>query len=128
MAVVFVSAVNAIYASDDDFSITEALINLTVNPNGLLHVSESYNYNIEGTVNGVYRDIPLKDGESIKNINVYVKGAYATYRFHVGVRRGQKGRNRLRYIRAENERGFRVFLSSVSVFAVCRYRDRTLRL
>ena len=79
MAVVFVSAVNAIYASDDDFSITEALINLTVNPNGLLHVSESYNYNIEGTVNGVYRDIPLKDGESIKNINVYVKGAYATY-------------------------------------------------
>lgn len=78
LAIVLISATNAIYAKSSDFSITDALINLSVTPDGLLHVNESYKYSIDGQINGVYRDIPLKDGESINNIKVSVKGAYPT--------------------------------------------------
>lgn len=78
LAIVLISATNAIYAKSSDFSITDALINLSVTPDGLLHVNESYKYSIDGQINGVYRDIPLKDGESIKNLKVSVNGAYPT--------------------------------------------------
>ena len=80
LALVILSTTNAIYADDDrEYSIIDALIDLTVQDNGLLHVNESYTYSFEGTFNGVYRDIPLKEGESIENINVHIDGAYGTY-------------------------------------------------
>ena len=80
LSLVIFSTANAIYAGDDrDYSIINSLIELTVDNNGLLHVNESYTYSFEGTFNGVYRDIPLKEGESIDNINVYIDGAYGTY-------------------------------------------------
>ena len=76
--VIFYTA-NAIYAEDKEYSIIDALIDLTIQEDGLLHVNESYTYSFEGTFNGVYRDIPLKDGESIDNLNVYIDGAYGSY-------------------------------------------------
>ena len=65
-------------SADDDksYSIPYALIELTVGNNGLLHVDERYDYSFEGKFNGVYRDIPLKSGESIENIKVAADGAY----------------------------------------------------
>lgn len=68
----------AVVSADDDksYSIEQTFIELTVENNGLLHVDEIYDYTFHGTFNGVYRDIPLKEGESIDNINVTAKGAY----------------------------------------------------
>ena len=67
-------------ASDDKtYYINKGYIDLTVENNGLLHVDEQYDYTFDGKFNGVYRDIPLKPGESIENIQVYVDGAYAKY-------------------------------------------------
>ncbi|MDO5860587.1 MAG: DUF2207 domain-containing protein [Methanobrevibacter sp.] len=65
-------------AADDDrsYSIPNAFVDLTVRNNGLLHVEEQYDYSFEGKFNGVYRDIPLKSGESIDNIKVSAEGAY----------------------------------------------------
>ena len=71
------SAVAAVSAGDDrSYSITQAFIDLTVENNGLLHVEEQYDYTFKGQYNGVYRDIPLKSGESIENITVAAEGAY----------------------------------------------------
>ena len=66
-------------SADDDrsYTIDHAFIDLNVGSNGLLHVDERYDYSFDGKFNGVYRDIPLKAGESIENIEVYVDGAYA---------------------------------------------------
>lgn len=69
------SAIAAVSA-EDSYSITHADIDLDVLANGLLHVSEAYDYNFDGTFNGVYRDIPLKEGESIDNVKVSARGAY----------------------------------------------------
>ena len=74
------STLSAVTADDDrSYTITQAFINLTVEDNGLLHVDEKYDYSFDGKFNGVYRDIPLKAGESIDNIKVHVDGAYAKY-------------------------------------------------
>ena len=71
------STINSISASEDrSFHIDHALIDLTINNDGLLHVDEEYDYTFEGKFNGVYRDIPLKPGESIENIKVSADGAY----------------------------------------------------
>ena len=79
MSLVLLSAVNTTYAEDKDYSIIDALIDLTVHEDGLLHVNESYTYSFKGTFNGVYRDIHLKNGESVENLNVSVDGAYGSY-------------------------------------------------
>ena len=72
------SAMALVSAGDDkSYSIDQAFVELTVGSNGLLHVDEIYDYTFHGTFNGVYRDIPLKEGESIDNITVNTKGAYS---------------------------------------------------
>ncbi len=63
-------------SAEDSYSISQVDIDLVVSNSGLLHVEEAYIYNFDGTFNGVYRDIPLKSGESITNIEVYAEGAY----------------------------------------------------
>lgn len=80
LSLIILSAANAVYADDDrEYYVSDALIDLTVHENGLLHVKESYTYSFDGKFNGVYRDIPIKEGEDIKNINVYIEGAYGEY-------------------------------------------------
>lgn len=72
------STVTMVSADDDDksYSIDHAFIELTVGNDGLLHVDEKYNYSFNGEFNGVYRNIPLKSGESIENIRISADGAY----------------------------------------------------
>lgn len=69
----------AIVSADDNksYRIDQGYIELTVGNNGLLHVDEIYHYTFQGTFNGVYRDIPLKEGETIDNITVHTEGAYS---------------------------------------------------
>ena len=71
------STLSAVAADDDrSYSIDQAFVNINVESNGLLHVDERYDYSFDGKFNGVYRDIPLKSGESIDNIQVSADGAY----------------------------------------------------
>ena len=72
------STISCVYADDDDrsYSITQALVDIIVDTNGMLHINETFDYSFDGTFNGVYRDIPLKEGESISNIHVSAEGAY----------------------------------------------------
>ena len=79
MALILLSAANATYAKDKEYNIIDALIDLTVHEDGLLHVNESYTYSFKGEFNGVYRDIPLKQGESVENLKVNIDGAYGNY-------------------------------------------------
>ena len=71
------SAISAVSADDDrSYTIDQAFVDITVESNGLLHVDERYDYSFDGKFNGVYRDIPLKSGESIENVQVSADGAY----------------------------------------------------
>ena len=67
--------------SDDDrsYDISKGDVQLFVEENGLIHVKETYEYVFQGEWNGVYRDIPLKSGESLKNIKVKTEGAYNSF-------------------------------------------------
>ena len=58
------STISCVYADDDDrsYSITQALVDIIVDTNGMLHINETFDYSFDGTFNGVYIDIPLKEG------------------------------------------------------------------
>ena len=72
------STITLVSADDDkSYSIDHAFLELTVGSNGLLHVDEIYDYTFQGEFNGIYRDIPLKEGETIDNITVNTTGAYS---------------------------------------------------
>lgn len=74
------STLSAVAADDDrSYSIDQASVDLTIGSDGLLHVDEMYDYSFDGKYNGVYRDIPLKAGESIENIEIHTEGAYSSY-------------------------------------------------
>ena len=74
---IFFSAVSVVSADDDrSYTIDQAFIDLNIENNGLLHIDERFDYSFDGKFNGVYRDIPLKSGENIENINVSADGAY----------------------------------------------------
>ena len=77
VSILLFSTVSQVSADDDrSYSIDDALIELTIQSNGLLHVDEAYLYSFEGQYNGVYRDIPLKSGERVRNVKVTAEGAY----------------------------------------------------
>lgn len=77
ISILLFSSVSPLAADDDrSYTIDDAIINLTVEKSGLLHVDEAYLYSFDGQFNGVYRDIPLKSGERVRNVKVSAEGAY----------------------------------------------------
>lgn len=46
-------------AGNGDYKIPSVVKDVTVNDDGSVHISEKIVYDIEGSVNGVYRNIPL---------------------------------------------------------------------
>ena len=77
ISILLFSSVSPLSADDDrSYTIDDAIINLTVEKSGLLHVDEAYLYSFDGQFNGVYRDIPLKSGERVRNVKVSAEGAY----------------------------------------------------
>ena len=108
------STFSAVTAGDDrSYTIDRAFVDLTVESNGLLHVDERYDYSFDGKFNGVYRDIPLKAGESIDNIEVNVDGAYADY--IVSDDNGYKHLKIYLYSDAAHTRGIRDCIVSVHI-------------
>lgn len=69
-AVGLYESVDDVVAADKSYIIDLADVFVNVNSNGLLNIKESYTYTFHGQYNGVYRDIPLKSGESIDNLTV----------------------------------------------------------
>ena len=65
-----------VYAADGDYSIPSARVNVEILNDTTVIVTEEINQNIEGTVNGVFRDIPLVESQSISNISVDTPGFY----------------------------------------------------
>ncbi|AXV37711.1 MAG: hypothetical protein CIT01_05620 [Methanobacterium sp. BRmetb2] len=75
------SILSTVAAQDDDdrsYTIPYANIDLYLQENGNLHVKEKLHYSFSGTYNGVYRDIPIKTGQRIENIQINADGAYST--------------------------------------------------
>ena len=102
----------ALVSADDSYSIRQANVDLTVHNNGLLHVKEAYLYNFEGTFNGVYRDIPLKEGESIDNVKVSAEGAYPVLQ-----KTSEDGKEHLKiYLYADKEHTKKIRDCSVTVY------------
>ncbi|MBR0471751.1 MAG: DUF2207 domain-containing protein [Methanosphaera sp.] len=64
------------FADDGDYTLPEVIKDITVNDDGSTIISEDVTYDIEGHVNGVYRDIPLANDQSITNISVETPGYY----------------------------------------------------
>ena len=62
-----------------DYSLTDAHVDMEVYDNGLVNVAEEIDYHFDSSANGVYRDIRLKEGQSIENLKVDVDGAYCRY-------------------------------------------------
>ncbi|MBR5502876.1 MAG: DUF2207 domain-containing protein [Methanobrevibacter sp.] len=77
LSIILLASVSA--ASAVDYSLTNAVVDLDVASNGLLNVNEIISYHFDSSPNGVYRDIPLKKGQTLENLEVYVDGAYAEY-------------------------------------------------
>ena len=63
-------------ASDGDFTIPSVIKDITVKDDGSTVITEEIVYDIEGSVNGVYREIPLSDGQAVRNISVKTPGYY----------------------------------------------------
>ncbi|MDO5848000.1 MAG: DUF2207 domain-containing protein [Methanobrevibacter sp.] len=79
ISIFLISVLPTAFANDDDnrsYTIDLADIILNIQDNGLLKVDESYTYTFHGKYNGVYREIPLKKGQSIDNLKVSADGAY----------------------------------------------------
>ena len=70
------------------YSIPSANIDLNVEDNGNLYVNETIHYHFNGTYNGVYRNIPLKNNQNLTNVHVNVSGAY--YKYEVNDVKNQK--------------------------------------
>lgn len=64
--------------NDRSYTIPKATVDLYVQQNGSLEVTENLHYSFKGTYNGIYRDIPMKTGERIENVNVTTIGAYSS--------------------------------------------------
>ena len=74
------SNISSIYADDNSYSISRADFIIDVGENGILHIKESFLYSFDGEFNGVYREIPIKNGESLENIRITTDGAYSDYK------------------------------------------------
>ncbi|MDH3517530.1 MAG: DUF2207 domain-containing protein, partial [Acidimicrobiia bacterium] len=57
-------------AGAKSFWLSEATVDVVVNPDGSLDITESLTFDFSGSFSGAYRDIPLDPGESITEIEV----------------------------------------------------------
>lgn len=62
-------------ASARDYSLESANVNVTVSPEGIVHVQESLTYRFDGTFFEVYRQVYPPPRGSIENIQGYCEGA-----------------------------------------------------
>lgn len=75
--------------ADRSYSIPQATVDLFIQDTGNINVVENLEYSFKGKYNGVYRDIPLKSGEKISNINVTTDGAFSKINIYNTTKNGQ---------------------------------------
>ncbi len=61
-------------ASARDYSLESTVVNITVSPEGIVHVQEFLTYRFDGTFYEVYRQVYSPPGGSIENIQGYCEG------------------------------------------------------
>ena len=66
------------FAEDRSYSIPSLDMDLFLQNDGSIHVKETIHYSFSGTYNGVYRDLPLKNGQILQNVKVSTQGAYSS--------------------------------------------------
>ena len=66
------------FADDGDYYIPTADKDILVNDDGSTVITEIINYEIEGSVNGVYRDIPHASDQTVTDVSVETPGYYNT--------------------------------------------------
>lgn len=67
-------------ASARDYTLEGATTNITIDPNGIVHVEESISYTFEGNYNEVFRILEVSPEESIRNIKGYCSEEACTFR------------------------------------------------
>ena len=67
------------FAADGDYKIPEATEHIEILDDGACIITEDIVYDIEGSVNGVYRDIPVDSMQSVTNVSVSTPGYYNDY-------------------------------------------------
>ena len=78
LLLVFLCMVPSVSARD--YALEGAATNITIDPNGLVHVEESISYTFEGNYNEVFRILKVSPGESIQNIQGYCSDEACTFR------------------------------------------------
>jgi hypothetical protein len=77
-AALFAAAVAALalagVAGAKSFTLIQADVTVNVAKDGSLNVAELISYSFSGPFSGAYRDIPLRSGESIRNVMVLEGG------------------------------------------------------
>ena len=66
------------FADDGDYSIPEANVHVDITDDGTAIITENITQDIEGSVNGVFRKIPIAQGQSISDVEVITPGYYNT--------------------------------------------------
>ncbi|MDO5825400.1 MAG: DUF2207 domain-containing protein [Methanosphaera sp.] len=64
------------FAKDGDYTVPSVIKDITVEKDGSTVITEKIVYDIEGSVNGVFRDIPITGNQSVRNISVETPGYY----------------------------------------------------
>ncbi|RAP53733.1 MAG: hypothetical protein BZ138_00060 [Methanosphaera sp. rholeuAM270] len=64
------------FASDGNYFVTSVKMDMTVNDDGSLLIVEEYLYEIEGSIPGIQREIPLKGNQSITDVSIETPGCY----------------------------------------------------
>lgn len=68
------SASSSDVGRDYDIPFVEKIIQ--IHDDGLINITEDFNYTFRGTYNGVYRDLPISGNQSVSNISVETPGLY----------------------------------------------------
>lgn len=76
LSLLLLSLTGVAFAEDKSYSIPSIDMDLFLQNDGSIHVTETIHYSFSGTYNGVYRDIPLKNGQILQNVKVSTQGAY----------------------------------------------------
>lgn len=64
------------YAADGKYTVPSVIKDITVRDDGAAEITEEIVYDIKGSVNGVYREIPTMDNQTVSNISVETPGYY----------------------------------------------------
>ena len=66
------------YAVNNNYEIPEAVKHVEVEDDGSCVITEEIVYDVYGSINGTYRDIPISGNQSVTNISVETPGYYNT--------------------------------------------------